>query len=428
MYLEKLMASAEIKRTPDADRDIEILPAGILSWCDVPLCIDREKWDAIYVECRATEPDIEPVFSSILLGENKEFLRQFAGNEPVRERYAELRSAMEELETPDIPTSIDTGNGDEQDSTAVSPNIADGGDAGPRSLSDMLGDIFHGDTEEPRDVDVPLGSDPLFGGAFAAMAAQDDMSEVFNSGEAAEAPAEVFAPPADEPQGEEPPTPIGAGQFEELLAPAESEQSESNEQSAQVDEPRPEESEEQNVSAESEQSEEQNVPDECEQSPAEEPSTPSESEQSEEQSSAEEAPQADVEAHSPVSYAVAREIESIIANVRANNEIDCTGLESDEVAPCVSAFARVWQGYLGVLRTVSFTDVLAANGKTPEQFVEDVSAWLGATVDSSAIDDAVFMQVFLRSYIRALELIAAGDTEGALDIALYYSKFIYDEE
>ena len=416
MYLEKLMASAEVKRTPDADRDIEILPAGILSWCDVPLCIDREKWDAIYVECRATEPDIEPVFSSILLGENKEFLRQFAGNEPVRERYSELRSALEELETPDVPTSIDTSNGGEPDSTAVSPNIADGGDAGPRSLSDMLGDIFHGDTEEPNGADALLGGDPLFDGAFAAMTAQDGMNEVFNSGEAAEAPAEVFAPPADEPQGEETPTHSGVGQFEELLAPAESEQSESKEPSAQFEELRPE------------WSEEQNVPDECEQSPAEEPSTPSESEQSEEQSSAEEAAQADAEAHSPVSYAVAREIESIIANVCANNEIDCTGLESDEVAPCVSAFARVWQGYLGVLRTVSFTDVLAANGKNPEQFVEDVSVWLGGTVDSSALDDAVFMQTFLRSYIRALELIATGDTEGALDIALYYSKFIYDEE
>lgn len=129
MYLNMLLSKAEIKAEPSQDLDIVILPAGLTPWCDLSMTVPRSDWDDIYVNQRATEPDIEPVFSTILAGQNKEFLREFAGSEPVRTRYAELRGGLNEdgevipEDEEDAPEVTEVPNAQEVLEVAEEPDV-----------------------------------------------------------------------------------------------------------------------------------------------------------------------------------------------------------------------------------------------------------------------------------------------------------------
>lgn len=94
MYLAKMLGRTELQEHPMPDRDIIILPVGLFPWCDVAMTMKRKDWDEVYVECRAVEPDVEPVFASILSGRNTELLRALGSMETVQARYVELKAAQ----------------------------------------------------------------------------------------------------------------------------------------------------------------------------------------------------------------------------------------------------------------------------------------------------------------------------------------------
>lgn len=102
MYLAKMLGRTELQEHPIPDRDIVILPVGLFPWCDVAMTMKRQDWDEVYVECRAVEPDVEPVFASILSGRNTELLRALGSMETVQARYVELKAAQYEGSIGDV--------------------------------------------------------------------------------------------------------------------------------------------------------------------------------------------------------------------------------------------------------------------------------------------------------------------------------------
>lgn len=140
MYLTKMLSRTELQREPVPDKDIVLLPTGIFPWCDVAMTMRRQDWDEVYVECRAVEPDIEPVFSSILSGTNPDLIRAFGTMESVQSRYTELREQLAEQENPELKEK-------KQEPEPTTPEMGEVGD-----------DVPVPETELPS-VEEPLGEE-----------------------------------------------------------------------------------------------------------------------------------------------------------------------------------------------------------------------------------------------------------------------------
>lgn len=96
MYLDKLLDSATLARGDTDDNVVVLIPTGLRYWADLPMIVSREAFTSLYVEYKATEPDLEVIFAALQDKRDRDFIGRFADMDCVKKRYTTLREALEQ--------------------------------------------------------------------------------------------------------------------------------------------------------------------------------------------------------------------------------------------------------------------------------------------------------------------------------------------
>lgn len=388
MYLREMLEKAVLKEQPEPEQDVVLVSSDSATWCDIPMVVPRVEWEDIYVRYRASEPDVEVVAMLLTRNSSRSFMAKFAEDEQVRQKYTQLRVAVDEAASVESDPHIMDGSvsHDNNGETEEEKKVYRGDMEGDFERSD-LGSEFgvpseRGVYERPEQQEEDVPAMPL-----SAVATPTDMPEEKVSEPVRLAPEEDMVPAVEEPAPEESVhTEEEAGAScdmpaadEEPCAAVDMTSSDTGYVSEDMPEPEP-------------------VP----------VNTSSVKEEDE-----------------------ARQKQLVLYLQRFKE----TGVIDTDVAEwalsCTSLFSDMYNEFSLVFNDVSVEVVLQSSGYTAETFVRE---WAGMNWDENSDVDFVdlqtaeqFMALFKKSYEDCLKFLAYEEKDKAVQLAQLFAGLIYEE-
>lgn len=424
MYLKELLDKAFLTEDPVSGEQVVLCPRGICQWCDVPLVVTVPDWESVYVQYRASEPDIELTFAVLMSNPAKTFLQEFANSDIVRARYQQLRVdwgavsqeesdvKSETAETPDtgekgesaMPTEFrqsDFGRPAMEEEYRVPP-IKDEVLTPSSSLEDSRDVVTlapgASGVEETPERDTSLSGGDLFSSPFMAVAEEPTPSNLFDASEEEEthsdggeslgvgddAPVMTLTPPVDTPRLDTEPECVTESAQEPEVGVSET------------------------LSTLSEQ--------EVPAPPAEGISSDAGGEKTAES----------------VSEATSMQQE-LVTYIKEVKETQVISLDvSDWARDCADTFAKLYSDFESLFETLSLPLLFGGNSTSAEEFMQKWAQlnWGNRDYDAEfyQLDSAIqFLRMLLRSYQDALKFCCYGSQEKAVNLAKLFAALIYEE-
>lgn len=408
MYLKELLDKAFLSEDPVSGEHVVLCPQGICQWCDIPLVVTVPDWEAVYVQYRAQEPDIELTFSVLMSAPAKSFLQEFANSDIVRSRYQQLRvdwgAPTQEEDNTEMESPESTNTGEEGESAM--PSEFRQSDFGRPALEDeyqvplvkeeiltpsgSLGDspdivsLTPGASvgEETSESETSISGGDLFSSPFMTAAEEPVTSNLFDA-------------PEQEPLGVEGES-LGVGDDAPVMTltpPAVTLNSENVEEAAGE--------------------------------PALENPTTVVEEELLVEADVEEVPE-------PVSEDMSPQQELVIY-IKQVKETGTISLDVSEWArDCADTFAKLYGDFESLFQTLALPLLFESNSTSVQEFVQKWSElnWGDSDYDvefSQLDDSAQFLRMLLVSYQDALKFCCYGPQQKAVDLARLFAALIYEE-
>lgn len=411
MYLKELLDKAFLTENPISGEHVTLCPSGICQWCDISLVVTVSDWEAVYVQYRASEPDIELTFSVLMSNPAKSFLQEFANSDIVRARYQQLRVDWGATSQEEVDAKSEIGE---------TYNIGEGESIMPSEFrqSDFGRPAMEEEYEVPPVKDEILTSPSGLEGSGSVSAAEDTTEQntslsggdVFSSpfmAGAEELSTRNFSDASEEEILSDVDGSLGIGDDAPVitLTPSEVTLNPKMESEGVIEAVR-------EVGA------------------GELQNPPALDNQEELVASVEELP-ADVGIGLvPEAPAIQQELVIYIKEVKETQMISLN--VNDWARDCADTFARLYADFVSLFKTLSLSLLFEGNSTSVEEFVQKWAEmnWRDSDYDAEFYpleSSTQFLRLLLVSYQDALKFCCYDSQEKAVDLAKLFADLIYEE-